>query len=182
MDAAEQFSDLYRRHCEAVLRYALRRTDPETARDVVAETFLVAWRRADVAPADDDLTAPWLYGIARRVLANAARSRRRAMNLTERLRQERSEAFVPDAVDAIVENSRLAAALATLTDADQEALRLVGWEDLDLAAAAVAMECSRATMAVRLHRARRRLERALGPAWQAGYRPAPRHQISQETR
>lgn len=102
-----------------------------------------------------------------------------------RLRQEGRAAVAPDAARAIVEAARLRAVLATLSEADQEALRLVGWEELDLAAAAQAMGCSRATMAVRLHRARRRLERALGPAeesWSASHRPASHQQISQETR
>src|SRR5258708_37629738 len=97
MNRAEQFSDLYQRHHEAVLRYALRGTDPETARDVAAETFLVAWRRLDVVPADSGMAGPWLYGVARRVLANAERSRLRAERLTTRLGQERRDANVPDA-------------------------------------------------------------------------------------
>ena len=165
MNPAERFSDLYEGHYDAVLRYALRRTDPETARDVAAETFLVAWRRLDAVPPDAGQVGPWLYGVARRVLANSERSRRRAENLTTRLAQESRNASVADAAGAIAEGARLRAALRMLSDADQEALRLIGWEELDLAAAAVAMGCSRATMAVRLHRARRRLERALGTAF-----------------
>lgn len=66
MNPAEQFSDLYQGHYDAVLRYALRRTDPEAARDVAAETFLVAWRRLDVVPPDDGQVGPWLYGVASR--------------------------------------------------------------------------------------------------------------------
>ncbi len=106
MDPEVRFDALYRAHYGAVLRYAARRADPETARDVVAETFLVAWRRLSAVPAEP----------------------------TE---------------------------LALLSEEDQEALRLVGWEELDLAGAARAMGCSRGAMAVRLHRARRRLKRAL---------------------
>ncbi len=182
MERAELFSDLYRGHYGAVLRYALRRTDPETARDVAAETFLVVWRRLDAVPTDGDLVIPWLYGVARRVLANTERSRRRAENLTMRLRQEGRAAVAPDAARAIVEAARLRAVLATLSEADQEALRLVGWEELDLAAAAQAMGCSRATMAVRLHRARRRLERALGRPRSPGRQvTGPRH-ISRSVR
>jgi RNA polymerase sigma factor (sigma-70 family) len=186
MDRAEQFSDLYRGHYAAVLRYALRRTDPETARDVAAETFLIAWRRLDVVPTDRDRVTPWLYGVARRLVANSARSRRRAENLTARLQHESRDARVTDSAGAIAETSRLRAALATLSDTDQEALRLIGWEELDLAAAAVVMGCSRGTMAVRLHRARRRLERALGMAFDlpgppASLPPAARHRMSQET-
>jgi RNA polymerase sigma-70 factor, ECF subfamily len=184
MDRAEQFSDLYREHYEAVLRYAWRRTDPETASDVAAETFLVAWRRFDVVPADSGMTGPWLYGIARRVLANSARSRQRADRLTARLAEDRRVMTTADAAGAVAESDWLRSALATLTELDQEALRLVGWEELDLAAAALAMGCSRATMAVRLHRARRRLERALGltDRGPASGRTRPLSQISQETR
>jgi RNA polymerase sigma-70 factor (ECF subfamily) len=187
MDRAERFSDLYRAQYEAVLRYALRRTDPETARDVAAETFLVAWRRLDVIPAGNGMTGPWLYGVARRVLANAERSRLRAERLATRLGQQRRDTSVPDEAGSIAESARIRSALATLSELDQEALRLVGWEELDLAAAALAMGCSKATMAVRLHRARRRLERALGTAGWADQgsvsgRAGLRQKITQETR
>lgn len=186
MDRGDRFSELYRVQYEAVLRYALRRADPETARDVVAETFLVAWRRLDRVPADNAQAAPWLYGVARNVLANADRSKRRAERVTAKLSQERQAEYAPDTVQAFIERARLERALARLTPTDQEALRLVGWEQLDLAEAGLAMGCSRGAMAVRLHRARRKLERALRMAdYEDGRptiaRPAPAHQVRQET-
>ena len=52
MDHDEWFSAFYRAHYAAVLRNTLRRTDRETAHDVVSETFLVAWRRRTAVPAD----------------------------------------------------------------------------------------------------------------------------------
>jgi RNA polymerase sigma-70 factor, ECF subfamily len=187
LDRAAEFSGLYQQHYDTVLRYALRRTDPETARDVAAETFLIAWRRLDVVPADEANVRPWLYGVARKVLANAERSRHRAENLTMRLRQERWSTTAADAAGVVTETSRLTEALATLTETDQEALRLVGWEELDLAGAAQAMGCSRGAMAVRLHRARRRLESALAVVADDEPRPATdwpasHRRISQETR
>lgn len=57
------------------MAYARRRCDDALAEDVVAETFLVAWRRLDDVPAHAAL--PWLYGIARRTLANQHRGRER---------------------------------------------------------------------------------------------------------
>lgn len=189
MDHGDRFSELFRARYEAVLRYASRRTDPETALDVVAETFLIAWRRHEEVPADPGQALPWLYGVARRVLANAERSRRRADRVAARLSQERSIGHVPDSARGVAERSRLGRALATLTATDQEALRLVGWEELDLAEAAQAMRCSRAAMAVRLHRARRRLEQALrtadsenGERGPAARQALPARKISQETR
>ncbi|WP_233257810.1 RNA polymerase sigma factor [Micromonospora sp. S4605] len=55
----------------------------------------------------------------------------------------------------------LHAALATLADLDQEILRLVGWEELTVSEAAQVLGCTRTTAAVRLHRARRRLNEAM---------------------
>ena len=186
MDRGDLFSAMYRAQYEAVMRYALRRTDPETARDVVADTFLIAWRRLDSVPPDPAQATPWLYGVARNVLANADRSQRRAERVAAKLGQERQADYGLDDVHAVLERARLERALAKLTPADQEALRLVGWEQLDLAEAALAMGCSRSTMAVRLHRARRRLERALRTAdceegWPASTRPTPVHKVRQET-
>lgn len=187
MDRAERFSELYRAQYDAVLNYAWRRTDPETARDVVAETFLVAWRRLDAVPADGGQARPWLYGVARRVLANAERSRRRAERVTAKLSQQHRDGHAPDTAGEVTQRARLERALATLTATDQEALRLVGWEELDLAEAALAMGCSRSAMAVRLHRARRRLERALGAGDSPGETPAaqpvpPARAVGQEAR
>jgi RNA polymerase sigma-70 factor, ECF subfamily len=71
------FRDLYAAHFDAVLGFALRRVDrPEDAGDVTADTFLVAWRRLAHAPQGPELR-PWLYGVARRVLANHRRGERR---------------------------------------------------------------------------------------------------------
>ncbi|HEY2549592.1 MAG TPA: sigma-70 family RNA polymerase sigma factor [Streptosporangiaceae bacterium] len=188
MDHGEWFSDLYRAHYAAVLRYALRRTDQETAHDVVSETFLVAWRRREAVPAGQGQQAPWLFGVARLALANAERSRNRAQRVTARLgQQQRTDRQVPDPAGAVAEQERLRQALGSLSKTDQEALRLVGWEELDLAGAALAVGCQKSVMAVRLHRARRRLERALVAADSAehqssGALPAPIREVSQETR
>lgn len=180
MDAAPEFTEFYRRRYDAVLRYAMRRSDPETARDVTAETFLVAWRRRSAIPVSPGQEEPWLYGIARRVLANTERSKRRAQRVAAKLGRERADAVSPDAASVFAANSRLMHALAKLSRRDQEALRLVGWEDLDLAAAAQAMGCTPSTMAVRLHRARRRLEQALGAEWETR-KPQLAVQVSHRT-
>jgi RNA polymerase sigma factor (sigma-70 family) len=173
VDRRQRFTQLYEQHYDAVMRYAARRTDPDTARDVVAETFLVAWRRLDAVPGRTAETEPWLYAVARRILANADRSQRRADRVAARLAHQRpAAAQVPDPADAVAERARVERALLTLSDADREALRLIGWEELSLASAALAMGCSRTAMAVRLHRARRRLASALESGGSAG--PAAR--------
>jgi DNA-directed RNA polymerase specialized sigma24 family protein len=62
---------MYEQHYPAVLRYAARRVGAEAARDIVAETFLTAWRRLDRVP--DGQPLPWLYATARKCLANEVR-------------------------------------------------------------------------------------------------------------
>jgi len=47
----ERFTAIYEANYHRILGYALRRTSRDDTADVVAETFLVAWRRlGDVLP------------------------------------------------------------------------------------------------------------------------------------
>ncbi|MGD9696530.1 MAG: RNA polymerase sigma factor [Thermoleophilia bacterium] len=154
--ARERFDAIWGACYGDVHRYALRRA-PDAARDVTAEVFLVAWRRIGDVP-DDAL--PWLLGVARRTIANARRADGRRRALGERLRG----GVAPPAGDPseTLSGGRLAAAFARLPPRDREVLALLAWEGLDPGRAARALGCTRAALAVRLHRARRRLERELG--------------------
>ena len=151
---ARRFEALFREHHRAVLGYALRRTNPTVADDVVAETFLVCWRRLDDVPAD---ARPWLFGVARRCLANSQRGAARRGALADRVGAATAEDRGRDPGDVAGDREAIQAAFAALSENDREALALVAWEDLDTRAAARAAGCSRAAFAVRLHRARRRL-------------------------
>lgn len=156
-DPEARFRALFEQHRRAVLAYARRRVDADAAAEVVADTFLVAWRRLDAVPADP---LPWLYGVARKVIANRRRAQRRSIAVAERVARE-TAAAAPAPDELIGGAFALRAALAVLSERDREALRLVAWEGLEPADAARAAGCSRATFAVRLHRARRRLAAAL---------------------
>jgi DNA-directed RNA polymerase specialized sigma24 family protein len=73
----EQFRQLFQAEYRHILAYALRRTSNlAEAQDAVAESFTVAWRRIEDAPAGQS-PRPWLYGIARRAVANQRRTQRR---------------------------------------------------------------------------------------------------------
>ncbi|MFD9905432.1 RNA polymerase sigma factor [Streptomyces sp. NPDC059063] len=164
-EAAEaRFRALYEAHYERVLRFAARRAGPEAAGDVASETFLVAWRRLAQVPTAADEALPWLYAVARRTLANQRRGEQRGERLTARLGTAAPAPVGPDHAGDVVGVLHLRQALGTLSAQDQETLLLVAWEGLDVAAAAKVVGCGRRAFAVRLHRARRRLERALGAA------------------
>jgi len=150
------FDALYAAHRDDVWRY-FRRRAPADHEDLVTEVFLVAWRRREDVPREP---LPWLYGVARKVLANHRRAGDRRAALTERAAAHAATA-APDLAEAVGLRADLARALAALPDHDRELVLLVAWEGLTLAEAAAALGCRRGAAAVRLHRARRRLHTAL---------------------
>jgi RNA polymerase sigma-70 factor (ECF subfamily) len=169
-DDRERFERLYRENFRAVLRFALARIDPERANDVVAETFLVAWRRLDDVPAEPRL---WLFGVARRVIAGQFRSEARRHALALRLRAAHgSDAAQGDLSGPLAERDQVLIAFAALGERDRDVLRLVTWDGLSAAEAAEVLGVTRLAFAVRLHRARKRLARALEPEAGRGPRPS----------
>jgi len=160
--AEARFSRLYEDHEREILRYALRRSaEPQDAADVVAETFLVAWRRLGEVPVGEEARL-WLYATARRVLANHQRGIKRRTRLAERLREElRRQLPLQPASDRPVLD-----ALAGMADADRELLMLVGMEEFSPSEAARVLGISTMAARTRLHRARRRLRARLGEEWE----------------
>jgi RNA polymerase sigma-70 factor (ECF subfamily) len=140
-----------------VLGYAMRRAGEEAAREAVAETFAVAWRRLDDVPADP---LPWLLGVCRRALANGRRGEARRRALRARLEGLPAE-VAPDPAERAGEDEALRAAFAALSSDDRETLALVAWEGLTPARAAEVAGCSARAFSKRLSRARARLARAL---------------------
>jgi len=154
----DYFESLYRGHYAAIMRFAARRTDEQSARDVTAETFLTAWRRLDAVPRDNELA--WLYATVRNMLRHELRGQTRRARLDERL-QSQPLRSARDVADGVVDSLHAQRLLDALPAKDREALQLVEWEQLDIGMAAQVVGCSAATFRVRLHRARRRLA-ALG--------------------
>jgi RNA polymerase sigma-70 factor (ECF subfamily) len=154
-DRLQAVTGLYEQYAGAVHRYALRRSDRQTAEEVTAQVFVVAWRRRSDIPTD---ALPWLYGVARRALADQRRGEARRRRLSERLR---GAAIDEVSTTPELRDHRLTEALRRLSPADREALLLRYWEELEPAQIARATGCSRTTMSVRLHRARSRLRREL---------------------
>lgn len=148
------FRGMYGRHYADVVRYGLRRLDSGPAAEELAqEVFLVAWRRRWDVPSH---ALPWLYGVARRLLANHWRAQRAFPPPGEL-----GEHPAADRHAGVTELLDVRAALTRLSDDDQEILRLVAWEQLAVAEAALVLGCGVTAAKVRLHRARRRLTELL---------------------
>lgn len=163
-----RFDALFTEHQRHVLAYAMRRTPtPADAEDVAAETFAVAWRKIDAVPSDDP--RPWLYAVARRVLANHRRGTGRRERLAALLRVEDVATPVRAGEDL---DAPAFAALASLSPADQELLRLVAWEELGNQGIAAVLRISPNAVAIRLHRARARFAAALSREQVKGFAPS----------
>jgi RNA polymerase sigma-70 factor, ECF subfamily len=162
-----RFETLFLDHADAVLAYAARRSDRDTAQEVLADTFVVAWRRLASVP---DPALPWLLGVARRVLANERRSARRAQALTLRLVLE-PRRCVDEPTDEVDARLSAQAALRLLPPREREVLELLAWEGLSTAEAAEVLECSQRLLALRVHRARRRLRAYIDDAHPASVPP-----------
>jgi RNA polymerase sigma-70 factor (ECF subfamily) len=117
----DYFESLYRRHYPSILRFAARRTDPQAARDVTAETFLTAWRRLDSIPRSQELA--WLYTTARNMLIHEMRGQTRRLRLAERAQTQPSPP-VPDHAERVVERIYAQELINSLPPKYRDALQL----------------------------------------------------------
>lgn len=153
-DREARLETVFRRHYRDVALYVRRRAEPDLVEDVVAETFLVAWRRLDEVPTN---ARPWLLGVARKTLSTQRRSTARRRSLATRLEAAESPAEGSDQPSEL----GVAEALLRLSERDREAITLVAWEGLSPSEAALVAGQSPIAFRVRLHRAKRRLREQL---------------------
>lgn len=163
-----RFSKLYERHYDEVLAYCTRRLGRTDADDAAADVFAVAWRRLDEI--DSGVERAWLFGVARGVLANRWRSERRRRGLIGRVSGVRP--MPTDSPDEQVvrraEDDEVLNAVRALKLVDREVLMLSAWEDLAPREIAAVLGISVVAAEQRLHRAKKRLAKALpSPAAQS---------------
>jgi RNA polymerase sigma-70 factor (ECF subfamily) len=161
-DVQARFLAVYERTYVKVVGFATRRArTPEDAADVVAETFLIAWRRFDQVPTGEPALY-WLYATARFVLANEGRAEQRRSVTIERIATDLRR-FFPDQEFALEdERANGRAAFARLTSKERDVLLLAAWEGLDARGIVAVLGCSPTAARIRLHRSRHRLSELLG--------------------
>ncbi|MFD7047708.1 sigma-70 family RNA polymerase sigma factor [Streptomyces mirabilis] len=175
MTHAQRFRDVYEECYPRVLAYATSLVGRQVGEDITSETFTVAWRRVRDIPQP---ALPWLLGVARNLVRELRRrdSRQYALAAEEAQRiGSGARGDVGDVAADVTDREAALQALASLSDADRELLTLIAWHGLSPKQAARVLGCTIATLTVRLHRARRRLEKALeavSPAETASVAPA----------
>jgi RNA polymerase sigma factor (sigma-70 family) len=164
----EAFAILYDRHAAVLHRYAARRLGEDVADDIVADTFLSAFRkRARFDPTASPDARPWLYGIAANLIGKHTRSEVRMLRAYARtgadpvLTQQAAFDDAVSRVDSATAQRDLARALATLARRDREVLLLIAWADLSYAEVATALAIPVGTVRSRLNRARIKVRAAL---------------------
>jgi len=159
-----------------LLNYFTRRVIvPADAADLLSETFVIAWRRIDHMPTDSEQARMWLFGVARRLLANATRGSLRHADLTLKLRQHLETQPIEPTDSAAL---HVRDALDQLPTNQSELVRLILWDGFTLPQAATILGISESTARGRHQRARNRLRELLRPDTSPDSPPAPR----QETR
>ncbi|MBO0810311.1 MAG: sigma-70 family RNA polymerase sigma factor [Actinobacteria bacterium] len=158
----QRFEVLYRDCYQAIYAYVWRRLTGglDDVPDLVAEVFAIAWRRMDAMP-EPPGDRMWLYGVARRVVADHQRRTARRSRLEYWLR---AKAYAErDGQVRDPAQQRLRAAVERLPPLDRETLRLVAWDGLSHAETAEVLGCSVNAVALRVHKAKARLKAELGP-------------------
>ena len=167
----DRFGAVFDRHAVAIHGYIARRLGPDAADDLVAEAFLVAFRKRADYDVGQPSARPWLYGIATRLIS---RHRRDEVRFFRAIAQTGTDPAAGHGGDPVAEEGirhadaqawrpRLALALASLSKADRDALLLVT-DGLRYDEAARALGIPPGTLSSRVARARRKLQEALGAA------------------
>lgn len=141
-----------------LLAYLERRVGADDAPDLLGETMVVAWRRVNELPCDDERARMWLFGIARGTLLNHARGQRRRWALADRIRLQVRDEATASAAD---EGADIRDAIDRLEPDLAELVRLVHWERLSLADAAELIGIPASTARGRYQRAKEQLRAAL---------------------
>jgi RNA polymerase sigma factor (sigma-70 family) len=180
----EAFAELYDRHAVPLYRYVSRRLGEPMADDVVADTFLAAFRRRQGYDLHRPDARPWLYGIAANLISKHRRAEVRMLRAYARTGADPvadgHADRIDDRVTAAAVRQDLAAALASLSAGDRDVLLLVAWADLSYEETATALQIPLGTVRSRLNRARRKVREALGGHDPTGDTDHPRPSLDQE--
>ena len=154
------FDELFAQHVDAIYRFCQAQLGEAAGEDAASEVFVVAWRKADAIPAGAERA--WLFGVARRLVANHLRSNRRRRALALKISQsDRGTSDVLDPAVAVAQADLARRAMASLGIRDREVLCLMLAEDLSKAELGQALGVSASAAGVRLSRARARLDQAV---------------------
>lgn len=149
----DAFGQLYDFYLPRIYGFVQRRVQERSvAEDLTATTFQRALEALRGGRFRNEAFGGWLYRVAANAVVDHVRAARRVSPEAD------AEAILGtdgqgDAFAAALDRDELRRALAALPDGHRAVLTLRFFDDLDAAEASAVLGCSRATFAVRLHRA-----------------------------
>jgi len=162
----ERFALLFERHAPGLDRYVTRRLGPDLAEDIVAETFLAAFRQRGRYDLTRPSAVPWLHGIATNLIRRHYRDEERKLRALARTGIDPAAKSAADHVEARLAadatSRSVAAAIASLPAEQRDVVLLVTWAELTYDQVAEALGIPEGTVRSRMNRARARLRAALG--------------------
>ena len=153
------FGRLYRELWPAVVDYLRFRIGASEATDVAAEAFTRAWRARAQYDAARGALKPWLWSIARNAATDHLRQRSAVQ--VELDAESMGDGHVDDDIATALEMDRVVAAAKTLHPTDQEIIALRFGAGFTNRAIGDLIGRSEGDVAVRLHRALRRIRHDL---------------------
>ena len=158
-----QLAALHERVAPDLLRYLERRVaSPEDAADLLAETFLTAWRHQSRMPQGHEAARMWMFVTARNLSNNWRRGHHRRSDLATLLRTELAT-VAPATGSPSAEVMDTRTAVAALPDDLREIVTLVHWDGFTVPEAARIVGIRESTARGRYQRARGKLRDALQP-------------------
>ncbi len=160
----EIFGVLFERHAESMLAFFARRTlDAESAAELVAETFAEAFASRTRFRDQGADGAAWLYGIGRNLLSRYfrngavdARARRR-LGMPERSVGESDFERIEELIDFEKLGDRIRVAMATLPEAQRDAVTLRVIDGRGYREVAEELGCTETVARARVSRGLRRM-------------------------
>ncbi len=157
----EAVAVLFDRHFDDIYAYLRRRLDADSAQELAAETFVLAYRRRTAYDPAFGAPLPWLYGIAANLMRGKRRRERRELRALARSGNDplAAQSEEPDRrLDAESDAARLAGSLAALPQKHREVLYLYAWAELSYEEIAAALRVPVGTVRSRLARCRAKLQ------------------------
>jgi RNA polymerase sigma-70 factor (ECF subfamily) len=155
----QAFERLYLEHWSALINYAMFRIGPDEAEDIVADAFARAWAHRSDFRSDRGSPDSWLWGIVRNSITD--RQRRLSVRGRAATPAEKLPVDVSDEVARLDELRGAARAIAKLPELDQEIIALRFGAGLMNREIAGRLGRTEGNVALRLHRAFRKVRVAL---------------------
>ncbi len=151
---------LFDRHFDDIFAYLRRRLDADSAQELAAETFVIAYRRRTAFDPAFGEPLPWLYGIAANLMRGKRRRERRELRALARSGRDPLAVHSDESdarLDAESDAARLAGSLAALSQKHREVIYLYAWAELSYEEIATALRVPVGTVRSRLARCRQKL-------------------------